>query len=172
MFYVQLVIAGIATGAIYSLAGMGVVLTYKGTGVFNFAHGAIAMIVAYCFWELRTGWGLPLWAAAPIALLGAGAGLGFLLERFVFRPLERQGGGTSEKLVATLGVFTVMLGAAYAIWTGKLRQGPRLVTSKSIDLGSGLSIGFDQLVVVFIVIGVSILLWALFRRTHLGTEIR
>ena len=43
-FWLQVVLAGIATGCIYSLAGMGVVLTYKATGVFNFAHGAVAMI--------------------------------------------------------------------------------------------------------------------------------
>src|SRR5947207_9699396 len=171
MFYVQLILAGIATGAIYSLAGMGVVLTYKGTGVFNFAHGAIAMIVAYAFWQLRAGWSLPLWLAVPVAVVGVGGGLGLVLERVVFRPLERQGAGTSEKLVATLGVFTLLLGAAYAIWTGKLRQGPRLVTNRPLHLGAGLRIGTDQLVVIGIVIAISLGLWVLFRFTHLGTEI-
>src|SRR2546421_4100273 len=172
MFYVQLVLAGIATGAIYSLAGVGVVLTYKGTGVFNFAHGAIAMIVAYSFWELRTGWSLPLWAAAPIAVVVVGGGLGVMLERMVFRPLERSGAGTAEKLVASLGVFTLLLGAAYAVWTGKLRQGPRLVTNRPLGLGGGLRIGADQLVIVGIVVAISAALWALFRRTYIGTEIR
>ena len=65
MFYVQLVIAGVATGAIYSLAGVGVVLTYKGTGVFNFAHGAIAMIVAYAFWD---GGRIGTWARLALAI--------------------------------------------------------------------------------------------------------
>src|SRR5689334_14431661 len=97
VFYVQLILAGIATGAIYSLAGLGVVLTYKGTGVFNFAHGAVAMVVAYGFWEMRTGWHWPLIVAVPLALL-FGAGIGLLLERLVFRPLQRSGAGLSEKL--------------------------------------------------------------------------
>src|SRR5947209_20610844 len=109
MFYVQLILAGIATGAIYSLAGMGVVLTYKGTGVFNFAHGAIAMLVAYCFWQLNAGWSIPLVIAAPVAVIGVGGGIGLALERFVFRPLQRRGAGPREKLVATLGVFTLCL---------------------------------------------------------------
>src|SRR5947209_19684641 len=112
MFYVQLILAGIATGAIYSLAGMGVVLTYKGTGVFNFAHGAVAMVVAYCFWEMRTGWGWPLIVATPLAII-VGALIGLILERVVFRPLQRSGAGLSEKLVATLGIFTLLLGLAY-----------------------------------------------------------
>src|SRR5256885_7700488 len=103
MFYVQLILAGIATGAIYSLAGMGVVLTYKGTGVFNFAYGAIAMIVAYCFWELRTGWGWPLWLAGPGALVGARAGLGFLFGRVVVPALGRRGGGAVREQRGTPG---------------------------------------------------------------------
>src|SRR5207237_7740941 len=132
MFYVQLILAGIATGAIYSLAGMGVVLTYKGTGVFNFAHGAIAMIVAYAFWQLRAGWSLPLWLAVPIAVVGVGGGFGLVLERVVFRPLDWQGAGTSEKLVATLGAFTLLLGAAYPIWPCALRVGARLATNPAL----------------------------------------
>jgi len=172
VFYVQLILAGIATGAIYSLAGMGVVLTYKVTGVFNFAHGAVAMIVAYSFWELRAGWSLPLWVAVPVALVGVGGGLGYVLERFVFRPLDRQGARTSEKLVATLGVFTLLLGAAYAIWTGKVRQGPRLFSNRPLLLGAGLRIGTDQLVIVVLVVVISAAVWVLFRRTQFGTEIR
>jgi branched-chain amino acid transport system permease protein len=171
VFYVQLILAGIATGAIYSLAGLGVVLTYKGTGVFNFAHGAVAMVVAYGFWEMRTGWHWPLIIAVPLALL-FGAAIGLLLERLVFRPLLRSGAGLSEKLVATLGVFTLLIGFAYYVWTGKVRQGPRIVTNRPLDLTHGLRIGTDQLAIVGVVVLVSILVWFLFRRTHLGTEIR
>lgn len=172
MFYLQLILAGIATGAIYSLAGMGVVLTYKGTGVFNFAHGAIATVVAYSFWQMRAEWHVPLVLAVPIAVFGVGGGIGLLLERLVFRPLQERGAGIPEKLVATLGVFTLCLGATYFIWTGKLRQGPRIFTNRPLNITDNLRIGTDQLAVVGIVIVTSALIWLLFRRTHLGTEIR
>ena len=48
------VIAGLATGSLYGLAAMGLVLTYKTSGIFNFAHGAIAAAAAYIFFELNT----------------------------------------------------------------------------------------------------------------------
>jgi branched-chain amino acid transport system permease protein len=172
VFYLQLILAGIATGCIYSLAGMGVVLTYNATGVFNFAHGAIATFVAYTLWQLNAGWGVPLAIAAPISLVVIGPGLGFLLERVVFRPLARRGAGTSEKLVATLGIFVLLLGVTYVIWTGNVRQGPRLISSRPLELASGLRIGLDQLVVVLLAVVLSVLVWWLFRRTRLGCDIR
>src|SRR3954464_10480485 len=102
-FWLSLILAGIGTGCIYSLAGMGLVLTYRATGIFNFAHGAIAMFVAYILWQTNVGWGWPLLLAAPFAILIVGPGIGILLERTVFRPLELNRASTSEKLVATLG---------------------------------------------------------------------
>jgi branched-chain amino acid transport system permease protein len=171
-FWLSLILAGIGTGCIYSLAGMGIVLTYKATGIFNFAHGAIAMIVAYILWQLNSQWGVGLAIAAPLTVLIAGPGIGLLLERVVFRPLQKRGAGTSEKLVATLGVFLLFVGLAQKIWTGTERHGPQLVSNKPLHITSQLLIGQDRLAVVLMVAVVSVLLFLLFRFTHLGTEIR
>jgi len=172
VFWVRLVLAGIATGCVYSLAGMGVVVTYKATGIFNFAHGAIAMIVAYVLWQMNHEWHWALAISAPLVLVVVGPGIGLLLERLVFRPLQRKRASTSEKLVATLGVFLICLGAAYAIWTGTTREGPHLIPSRAIDLTHDLYMGIDQLVEVLLVAVVGAGLWVLFRFTHVGTEIR
>src|SRR5437764_10514985 len=171
-FWLSLILAGIGTGCIYSLAGMGIVLTYKATGIFNFAHGAIAMFVAYVLWQLNDQWHLSLAIAAPLTLLVVGPGLGLLLERFVFRPLQKRRAGTSEKLVATLGVFLLLVGLAQKIWTGTNRHGPALVSNRPLHITNRLLIGQDRLVVVAMVAVVSLLLYLLFRYTHLGTEIR
>ena len=172
MFWVQVVIVGISLGAIYALAGLGLVLTYKATGIFNFAHGAIAMIVAYSFWQARERWHFPLWLAAIFALLIVGPGIGLVLERFVFRSLQRRRASTSEKLVATLGVFLACLGFAYAVWTGEVRQEPRLVSGRALHITSRLVIGEDQLATVILVVLISAGLWALFRFTAIGTNIK
>ena len=172
MIWLQLTVAGVATGAVYALAGMGLVLNYKATGIFNFAYGAIAMLVAYVYWQMRAQWHWPLALAAVVALGIVGPGIGVLLERVVFRPLERKGASTSMKLVATLGVFELCLGLAYVIWTGTVRIGARIVSGRALHLGGGVTLGVDQLFVVVLTAAVVALLWLLFQRTHLGTEIK
>lgn len=171
--WVQLVVAGIATGAIYALAGMGVVLTYRATGVFNFAYGSIAVLVAYVVWQLNQQWHLPIALAAIIGLLGVGPGVGLLLERLVFRPLEQRGASQTERLVAIVGVFLLTLGVIYAIWTGEVRENaPNLVSQHVLDFGLGVRLSEDQLAVVIGVVVISLLLRLLFRRTRLGLELR
>ena len=171
--WIQLVVAGIAAGAIYSLAGMGVVLTYRATGVFNFAYGAIAVLVAYVVWQLNAQWHVPLGVAAPLGVLIVGPTVGLALERFVFRPLERRGASQAERLVAILAVFLLLLGLMYAIWTGLVRQNaPDIVSNRALSLGAGVRIGEDQLTVVVLVAAISVLVWLMFGRTRLGLEIR
>ncbi|MCW2546046.1 MAG: inner-rane translocator, partial [Mycobacterium sp.] len=69
MIGVDLALAGIAVGAVAALAGLGVLVTYRTTGVFNLASGGMAMLVAYVLWQLVRVWHWPLWVAAPIAVL-------------------------------------------------------------------------------------------------------
>src|SRR4051794_5582482 len=151
---------------------MGVVPPYKSPGIFNFSHCAIAMVVAYILWQLNADWGVSLWIAAPVTILIAGPGIGVLLERFIFRPLQKRRAGTSEKLVATLGVFLLFVGLAQKIWTGTERHGPQLVSNKPIHLTQNLIIGADRLAVVFVLAVISVALYLLFHFTHLGTRIR
>ncbi|BFO20256.1 hypothetical protein SHKM778_66440 [Streptomyces sp. KM77-8] len=43
----DLTLAGLSVGAAAALTGIGLIVTYRATGVLNFAHGAIAMVCAY-----------------------------------------------------------------------------------------------------------------------------
>jgi len=171
--WLQLIVAGVAAGAIYSLAGMGIVLTYRATGVFNFAYGAVAVLVAYVVWQLNQQWHVPLPVAAIIGVLGVGPAVGVLLERFVYRPLERRGATQAERLVAIIGVWLLLLGMMYAIWTGLVRQNaPDLVSNHALSLGSNVHIGEDQLAVLVLVVVISAGLWLMFRRTRIGLQMR
>jgi branched-chain amino acid transport system permease protein len=173
MIYLQLALAGVASGSIAALSGLGLVLTYRATGVFNFAHGAVAMFVAYILWQTNIGWGWPLAIAAPIAILLAGPGIGVALERAVFRPLETRRASTSEKLVATLGVFVVLVGLAQTIW-GPVHKSdsPDLFPETPVQFTNQLQMGANQLAELVIVLVSAGALLALFRYTHLGTRIR
>src|SRR5882724_10367597 len=147
LYYLSLVLAGIAYGAVYSLAGMGVVLTYKATGIFNFAHGTIAVLAAYVYWQITGpsydgGWNKPVILGAAVAILVVGPLLGLALEVCVFRPLQRSGATTVEKLVATVGVFVLLLGIVVQIWTFKLRNVSPLFSRRALHLhGNDLVMG-------------------------------
>ncbi len=46
-------VTGLVTGAVYGLAATGLVLTYKTTGIFNFAYGSIAAMGVFVFYWLN-----------------------------------------------------------------------------------------------------------------------
>ena len=173
MLYWQLALAGVASGSIAALSGLGLVLTYRATGIFNFAHGAVAVFVAYILWQASTGWGWPLAVSAILAIVIVGPALGIVLERVVFRPLELRRASTSEKLVATLGVFVVLVGLCQTIWGAESKTNtPNLFSQREINFTSQLSMGANQLAEFVIVVLSAAALLALFRYTHLGRQIR
>ena len=57
------VIYALTAGSIYAIAASGLVVTYTTSGVFNFAQGAIGMIMAFLYWEVRIHHGWPAWIA-------------------------------------------------------------------------------------------------------------
>jgi ABC-type branched-subunit amino acid transport system ATPase component/branched-subunit amino acid ABC-type transport system permease component len=102
--FLPFIVIGLATGAVYGLAGIGLVLTYKTSGIFNFGYGAIAALVAFCFYFLNAH-GLPWGAAAAISLLVFAPILGLILE-LVARTLS--GADETIKVVATVGLILIV----------------------------------------------------------------
>ena len=54
--FLTFTVVGLSTAAIYAVIASGLVLTYTTTGVFNFAQGAIGMLAAFTYWQLRVQW--------------------------------------------------------------------------------------------------------------------
>jgi len=99
-------LAGLVTGSVYGLAAVGLVLTYKTSGLFNFAHGAIATVSAYAFYSMYvlsgTGWQV----AALICVFIVGPAMGLALE-LLARAVAR---ATLElRIAATIGILLVVV---------------------------------------------------------------
>ncbi|MFI1420534.1 ATP-binding cassette domain-containing protein [Streptomyces sp. NPDC020731] len=156
----DLTLAGLSVGAAAALTGIGLIVTYRATGVLNFAHGAIAMVCAYALRGLVVDRGWPLWWAAALTLLVVAPGIGVVLERFVFRPLSVRGGDPARTLVASLGVFVLLVGGAALVWgQGARDDAPVLVAVEP----------WGQLAVVAVLAaGVG----AVIRRTRFGRQLR
>ena len=156
----DLTLAGLSVGSAAALTGIGLIVTYRATGVLNFAHGAIAMVCAYVLRQCVVGWGWPLWLGAVVTLLFLAPAIGVALERFVFRPLAVLGGDPAQTLVASIGVFVLLVGGAALVWgQGAQDDAPELVSADP----------WGQLAVVLVLaVGVG----AGIRWTRFGRELR
>ncbi|WP_367324218.1 ATP-binding cassette domain-containing protein [Streptomyces sp. HUAS ZL42] len=126
----DLTLAGLSVGSAAALTGIGLIVTYRATGVLNFAHGAIAMVCAYVLRQCVVEWGWPLWLGAVVTLLFLAPAIGVLLERFVFRPLSVLGSDPAQTLVASIGLFVLLVGGAALVWGQGARDDvPELVPS-------------------------------------------
>ncbi|MFD7257473.1 ATP-binding cassette domain-containing protein [Streptomyces sp. NPDC059874] len=108
----ELTLAGLAVGSAAALTGIGLIVTYRATGVLNLAHGAVAMVCAYVMRELVVRWSVPTGVAAALTVLVFAPCLGMLLDRLLSaRPRDRV-----RDLTITIGVFVLLIGVAVAVW--------------------------------------------------------
>jgi branched-chain amino acid transport system permease protein len=178
-FYLLL---GTAAGAIIAAFGLGLVVTYQGSGVVNFAQGAMAMWVAYVYADLRAGAypfpipGLPAryhfgadvgfrWAIT-LAMLTA-ALIGAAVYMVVFRPLRRA--PALAKVVASVGLIIVFMSLVERRFADRstMRVGP-ILPREPVTITNDLTVPRDGLWLAAIVILIAAALWALSRFSRIG----
>jgi branched-chain amino acid transport system permease protein len=122
----QLLFAGLVTGSLYALIGLGLNLVYGTMRMLNVAHGDLVMLGAYAvFWAFSLAGVSPLVAAPLVAL--AGAAVGWLLYRLLFVRLLRQANGDSShrvegnSLLLFFGLSLIIQNAAAMAFTANNR---------------------------------------------------
>jgi branched-subunit amino acid ABC-type transport system permease component len=166
--FLPFVVAGLATGSLYGLAGLGLVLTYKTSGVFNFGHGGMAALSAYAFYSLRQEAGLPWPVAGAICLLVVAPVFGLLLEM-----LARHLGaaGSEYRIVATVGLLIAASGLATAVYGPAARSFEPILPTSAVEI-AGVRMGVDQLLVMVMAAAAAGGLFAFFRWTQVGLAMR
>ena len=71
--FLSFTVLGIVSGAVYGILATGLVVTYKTTGVFNFAQGAVGMVAAFSYWQLWQDWHWPFLLAIAVHRARRGA---------------------------------------------------------------------------------------------------
>jgi branched-chain amino acid transport system permease protein len=168
-FFVFLII-GVSYGSVYAISGTGLVVSYITSGIFNFAHGAIGMFLAFVYWELHVN---QHWATLPalaFTLLVVAPLIGVLLDVLLMRRLVANA-SVATKLVVTLALLLAFQGAVLAIWGIKLRTTPQFFEGHSYSFG-GLVITWHQTITVVTAAAVAFGMRALFRHTRLGVAMR
>lgn len=105
--------SGVAIGAIYGLAAMGFAVVYKATGVINFAHGEMIMLVTYLAFTLSNHAPLPLWILLP-AIAVTSLVVGLLLEWVFIRPMI--GEPPFSTVMLTIGLAVLLRSLVVLIW--------------------------------------------------------
>lgn len=159
----QMIVSGIALGAIYGLVALGIVLVFKATGVLNFAHGEGVMLSTFVAFTLLK-WKLP-YALVVVLTLAFAAVFGMVMERLVIRrfvgkPLLVSG-------IATLGLFLLFGDVAVWIWGKDPFEFPGPFSQKPIMV-AGIAISAADLGIVGTAAVLAGALFAFFRFTRLG----
>jgi len=158
-------ILGLGAGAVYAVTALGVVLVYRGSGVVNFAHGAIGMVGAFIFYNQReSGTSTPVaWALA----LGFGALLGAGIHLLVMRPLRRA--PAISRLVATLGIFAILFAWAHQRYGDSPRIVAKLLPLENVvEVLPDITIGEDRVILLAIGVALTIVLTLVYRLTRFG----
>lgn len=166
--FLPFIVLGLVSGSVYGLAGTGLVLTYKTSGILNFAQGALGTVAAYLFYFLRTDSGVPWPIAFVISVLVLGVLMGSALE-VLARRLALY--GAAVRTVAPLGIILVVEAGAFIVYDSGYQLFPGYLPSGRHQIGD-VSIGTDQLIIVAIslvgVVGLSMML----RLTRTGMAMR
>ena len=163
-------VVGLSLSAIYAVISSGLVLTYTTTGIFNFAHGAIGMLAAFAYWQVRFAWGWPAPLALVVVIGVLAPALGMVIERVIMRGVE----GTSEatKLVVSISLLVGLIGLANLVWApGQSRRMSNFFQGRQLDLGIT-TITYHQAITIVVAIAAALGLRWLLYRTRIGVSMR
>jgi branched-subunit amino acid ABC-type transport system permease component len=157
-------IPGITDGSVYALAALGLVLTYKTSGVFNFAHGAVAAAAAYLFYQGYVEWGWP-WPLAFLFSLSIVGILGGLVMAQLARLLASA--PTVMTVVATVGVLVMISSLMTAIFGASDKKSGDYLPTSGTTFGD-VHISYGEMLITGFGIAAAFGLMLFFGRTRLG----
>lgn len=162
-------ILGLVTGAAYAIAASGLVVTYATSNVFNVAHGAVGMVMAFLYWELAVNRGMPTPVALVLVVGLAAPAFGYALDKLVMRQLTHA--PVAVTLVVTVGALVFLMGAAEAIWPPEGRRVDPFFGSAGLQLGP-VFVTAHQMLTFGIAVAVAGGLYLLLSRTRTGIAMR
>lgn len=168
MFFGQMVVSGLVSGAIYALMAVGLVVIYKASSVLNFGHGHISAVAAFVSFTLMTSYGFG-WPVALVVGVIVSMLLSLVTELAVVKPFRGQRPLTI--VVGTLGIALILTGLITLEWGPNPRLYPPAVTGVAFSI-FGLSITAAQTLMVGVTLAVIFAIAAFFKFTKIGLSMR
>jgi len=165
-FFIQQLVAGLTSGAIYACVALGLVMIFVSTDHINFAQGEMAMFATYLAWAMINA-GLPYWMAFVASVFLAFLG-GLVIQRFILKPLEAA--PVLSLVVCFIALLSFFNALAGMIWSYTIKQFPSPFPPRDI-FGNGL-VSVQQIGVVGVTLIMLGILTVFFRYTTLGLAMR
>lgn len=168
--FLQNILSGLSTGAIYALVGIGLALIYRSTRILNFAHGEIAMAGTFAAFVFL-GWKLPYAAAAFLGVL-AGAMLAVAFYFVILVPAQRREATQLGQIILTLGFGLIIQGMAAYLQGTEPQPFPFPVSEFKVYRVGGVIINALSLATLAVGLLACVLFYFLVQRTRLGLAMR
>ncbi|MEI4480630.1 MULTISPECIES: branched-chain amino acid ABC transporter permease [unclassified Phyllobacterium] len=164
----QIIFGGLFQGSLYAVMAVGLALIWTTIGVFNFSHGVLMMLGAYVAWQL-TALAIPFFVVVPLTMILM-AGVGWLLQASVVRPLIGRPNIVLVVVITTLAAASLIENGTLEVWGPRSKQIPALVDGNAMLLGVGVSL--HQITIIFITPFILLALWLFLNRTRIGLALR
>jgi branched-chain amino acid transport system permease protein len=165
---VQTIVSGLATGSLYALAALGIVLIFNTTGILNFAQGEIGMFSTFIAFTALSAFGFTFLQAVLVGVLFA-ALLGMAVERLLIRPIRNA--PHLSQIMVTLGLFMILNGVAGLIWGYDARVFPA-VWQGSVFQFAGIVLDRQSALIFLVAAVIALALFSIFRFSMLGIAMR
>jgi branched-chain amino acid transport system permease protein len=159
---------GVAIGCVYILLATGLNIIFGVMKLVNFAHGQLLMISAFFTWTLAVSAGMNAYVAILISMIMV-ALIGVVVERLTFRKVL--GTDKLNEIFVSLGLIYIFENIAMLIWGANSLQITSPLSGMSLNLPN-LSITYDRVVAVFVVIITLSAFGFLMRKTKIGLAMR
>jgi branched-chain amino acid transport system permease protein len=159
---------GVAIGCVYILLATGLNIIFGVMKLVNFAHGQLLMISAFLTWTISVSLGLNAYVAIFVSMIIV-ALLGVVVERFTFRKVL--GTDKLNEIFVSLGLIYIFENVAMLIWGANSKQVTSPFYGMSVSL-PGLSITYDRVIAVFVVVAALAVFGLLLWKTKIGLAMR
>jgi branched-chain amino acid transport system permease protein len=159
---------GVAIGCVYILLATGLNIIFGVMKLVNFAHGQLLMISAFLTWTIAITLGVNAYVAILVSMIVV-ALLGVGVERLTFRRVL--GTDKLNEIFVSLGLIYIFENAVMLIWGASSKQVVSPFYGLSVNL-QGLSITYDRIVAVVVVVAALAAFGLLMSKTKIGLAMR
>ena len=165
----ELIVGGLASGSLYALIGIAIVLVLQATDIPNFAQGEMAMFATFVAYSLLSIYGLSWWLVLPLTLAFS-ALQGVVVQQLVIRPLL--GTPAINAVIATLGLSMALHSVAGMIWGNQTHVFASPLKDLPVFKLFGVNVSPDSALTILVSVAMIIIFTLILRHTQAGRALR